>query len=944
MTPAPRNHLFAFGCSTRCVVALCWALSIAKALAVAAIVRDFNGPDTSWQLLDNGVPAHILAQAVLPGGAQDHGGAERLEVAAPVGRSAFLVCPIEPTSVMDELEVKIWTNSNRPGVQLAVRVVLPRSIDPKTKLAATTIVRGERYNRLGHWQQLNLSGVPKLLADEVRVMRTDAGFSIDPRQAYVDAIVLVVPGQPEGTLVSTDNLEITGIQIEPTTIAQASQAAIGENKNVRHSSVEQADWQQDVGPAAKGDPQLTPHQVRLIGATLLVEGKPFMPRAIEWRGESLQFLYDRGFNTIQLPKAPEVIQSTEAKKLGLWFICPPPLPDVIVKSGLGRAEDRVLAWYLDDSTGEIDPDYFRHRAELIRIHDAVSGRPVILASEVDWTNLSKAADIVAAGHPLVGQMSDAEYDEWIVGAARLAKTSAPLWASFTTQFGNKVAEQCTALGSAKAPPPTVDCERLDALVKIACTHACRGYLFRSTTSLNETDAATRLRAMSLELINRKLQLMEPWLAGGKVVGSLTSSDPNYSAVVLHVDRARLLLPMTQRSGDQKNPQSNAANFPTSAQKVWTIPGVPESSQAFSLSPAMMRPLDPTRVTGGTRVSLESKDNSMVILTEDPQVILTLRQRVTRSAPLAIRVERDLAAGRGARLAEDSRRLTQLGYNTGAVTQEIAAANALVRQCDSLLTMNRSDEAYQFAQQARGMLHRATEAERLLIVAPTQFGSYPLSAGDCFLSEHARFIRSLDALRGGENLLYGGDFEDLGQLNQFGWQHVSHPTPGVNTQAELSTIEPQHGKLCVRLSAKSADAKDAPAIASAPVWIVSPSIHLVPNQVMEITGWVRVSEPIHGSIGGLQIVDSIGGAELSLSVLHTEGWQPFQMIRAVPQETDLRLTFALTGLGTADLDALMIRPLKQPIARRLPAVAVRGISTQKNDTADEGPLFVSPQSR
>lgn len=940
MMPASRNLLLSKRRVLQFAVTVLLVFGPTTAKAAPTIVRSFNGPDTEWELLENGVPARMVAQSVLPGGAHDSGGAEHLMIAAPVGRSAFLICETNPVAVLDELEVRMWANSNRPGVQLAARVVMPRTIDPKTQIAVKTIIRGNRYDRLEHWQQLNLSDVPRLLAEEVRVMRADAGYTIDPRQAFVDAIVLIVPGQPEGTEVITDDLEVSGIQVEKEVTEVATNTERTKNYKTTRSDVTQAVWQQSVGTSNSADPSLSQSAVRLVGTTMLVDGKPFLPRAIQWQGESLQFLFERGFNTIQLAASPTPAHSAEAQKLGLWFICPPLLPNAIAQSGLGRADDRVLAWYLEDTIGEVDPDYFRFWAELVRTHDVKPGRPIIVAPEADWQNLSKAADIVVAGHPLAGRMSETEYEKWYATVPSLTKPGIPLWASYSTQLGSRVADQCTALGNTKSLPPAVDSDHLEALVRIATSHACRGCLFRSTTSLDEKDAATRLRAMSLELINRRLQLIEPWLAGGKLVGKLTSSDPTCSAVVLYVDRARLLMPLKSPSKGL-NSTIIKANSVTPT-KVWTIPGVPESSQAYSLSPSLLRPLDTTRVAGGTRVSVESNDEHLVLMTEDPQVIINLRQRIARSAPLAIRLERDLAAGRGARLAEDSRQLGQLGYQTELVTREIASANALVRQCDALLASNRSQEAVLSAQSARRELQRAAETERGLVTEPTEFGSYPLGVGNGPLANHARFLRSLEVMHGGENLLYGGDFEDLGQLTQFGWQHISHPVPGVNAQAELSTIEPKHGRFCVRLSAVAANPAGEPLLVpSAPVWINSPPAHFEQGQIVAITGWVRITEPIEGSVGGLQIVDSIGGAELSLSIRHTTGWQPFQIIRAAPQAIDLRLTFALTGLGTADLDALMVRTLTQPIARRLPPVPATDEVAKGTTDAVEGPLFVSP---
>src|SRR5205085_2863215 len=132
-----------------------WAATGACAgWAEPAVMRKFNGPDKAWQLMGGPAPAQILAQGFVQGGARDSTAFERVVVAAPAGQSAFLVCPIARVAVLDELQVRLWVNASRPDVRVAVRVVLPRSVDKQKGGAATAIVRGSVYNRPGKWQEL----------------------------------------------------------------------------------------------------------------------------------------------------------------------------------------------------------------------------------------------------------------------------------------------------------------------------------------------------------------------------------------------------------------------------------------------------------------------------------------------------------------------------------------------------------------------------------------------------------------------------------------------------------------------------------------------------------------------------------------------------------------------------------------------------------------------
>jgi hypothetical protein len=355
-----------------------------------------------------------------------------------------------------------------------------------------------------------------------------------------------------------------------------------------------------------------------------------------------------------------------------------------------------------------------------------------------------------------------------------------------------------------------------------------------------------------------LQLVEPWIAGGKVLGRVQSADAKWIGVELHVDRARLVVPISTALM-----APNAAGPPTVAagdrtEIAFVVPGVPESSQVFWLSATAIRPLMSQRIAGGTRITLPADSDGSLLITEDPQVIQSYRQRIVRDAAHVARLQRELANERTKIVHEGVR-------------------------------------------------------------SPT----------------NEEFSRSFAALNGGENLLYGGDFEDLGQMTQYGWTHVRRDVPGVESSAKLSSTHPRHGRYCLELSAGATSPGAVPTtVPSAPIWIVSPPIPVAEGQVVEIAGWVRVDEPIAGNVDGLVIVDSLGGDELSLAVSQTSGWEAFRVIRGAPESSELRLTFALSGLGSACVDGVMVRTLEPPRVRRLPAIEGSGAQRAPEVQASE----------
>jgi hypothetical protein len=921
------------------VVLAATAFIIARpAAAEPAFTCKFNGPEKTWQLLENGVPAKITLHECVPGGSRDNGGIERITVIAAAGQSAMVLCAVPRVAVLDELQARIWVNSSRPDIQLALRVVMPRSLDAQRRGAATAIVRGSTYSRSGHWQELRVAEVPKLLAEQVRIMRATPGAAIDAHEAYVDAVVLIVPGNPNGAEMSTDDLVIDGVLLAP---AASTATASNRLPTLANASAPTS------GEAAE---QESP--VRLQGTTLVVDGRPFLPRVITWNGEPLQFLASCGFNVVQLKNPPTSEQSAEAQRCGIWFLCEPPHPDALARAKFGRSGDRVLAWIPRDDALEVDSNYAMRWAELVRERDSVFGRPLVFEPRTNWAAVSKASDIVIAQHARISALSGFEFKAWLTSCPARTQPGTPLWVALTTQCGDAVCRQVRALGSGASTTAEIDESKLETLVQIACMHGIRGFVFHSTKSLSETDEPTRGRAAMLQLNNRRLQLIEPWLAGGKVFAEVTSSDGRYRGYLLHVDRARLLMPLPSEIATPPS-DGNTLLKPPTKEIVFTVPGVPETSQVFYLSSAAMRSLPSQRIAGGTNMSIPGSGDGFVLMTEDPQVIQSLRQRVARDGAKLVQLERDMAVRRARAVVYCGQKLTESGFKAEVAARGAATVNQQLAQIDSLITSGQGEQAHETLALVGRQLDEAETDQRRAIISTAVFESNPLAASFSTLAEYASFQRSVASLRPGGNQLVGGDFEDLGQMTQLGWEHMARPSQRVQTSAQLSAVDPQQGKYCLEMSAAAYSGENQKPAEDNAVWIVSPPIPVSEKQVIEITGWVRIDRPFEAG-QGLKIEDSLGGPALSLIIGKTYGWQPFRILRAGTELSQMRMTLSVVGLGAVKVDGVMVRTLDQPVAKRLPpagevevpktAKATDDRPTRLPDTASAGPGLLAPPAR
>ncbi len=869
-----------------------------------AFREGFEGPQASW-LSGGGDARHQIVKHDRTRDAAHSGvGSERIRLVSENGTAVYVGHAFGRAPVIDELAASVWIKSDRQGMQILARVVLPRSQDPRTGQPLSTFVRGSHYTAVGTWQQLQLANIPQLVTWQARVLRGQFGPQVDEREAYVDQIFLNIYGGPGTTNVWIDDLEVAGVIHLPDEQQTSPPGPTGPLNGPTGPLSGPSNLVSGQAPS----PRASARNIEFQGSVLLVGGRTMLPRIIQYQNEPLTMLGRLGFNVARLSHLPSGKLLDEASRTGMWLICPPPSPVELEERGIDARFDSVLAWDMGSSLSGRELDDLRKWALAVRRHDPCRGRPLLGAAEADLLAYSRAVDVLLFGRdPLLTSLELADYAKWTKEQPHLARPGTPFWARIQTQPDPLLMAQLKAFAGGRMPAVGIDEQQIRQLLFIALTSGARGFFFDSQSPLTDDDQPTQRRALALELANLQLDLVEPWAAGGSFLTTASSSDPQVTGAVLQTDRARLLVPLTWNRGSQFAPSQ-----PVATDLSFVVPGVPESNDAYELTPAGLRPLRHKRAAGGLRVWLDNFDDSrLVLMTSDPVVVSSLSQRIARTSRRAAKLKRDLAVRKLDMVESVEHRLASHAPRLPDTEKHLAAARASIGQSDALLATGDRQGAYDRATRATASLAQVQRSRWEQVAG--SWGSLtgePQAVSFATLPQHWMFAKALRHSRLGPNLLASGDFENLSQMLQNGWQHFKYPQPDVRTDVELSPEMPHLGNFSLQLRAHPMDDAARPhLIATPPVWVTSPEVNVSAGQLVRIHGWVRVPRPITGSVDGLLVIDSLGGPALAERIGQSHHWKEFTLYRKATESGTLTVTFALSGLGDAQLDTVTIQPVE-----------------------------------
>jgi len=901
---------------------LAFALAAAGAVCVPVLAADieegFDGPTPTWGIADPDAALQVHVHERSPAGRRG-AACELFDVTPGAAPTLRFQLPVGPVAVIDELGGSLWVRASRSDIRLAVRVVLPDSRSQKTGRAVETLVFGSASRHPERWEMLEFSGIPQALARQLPALRMEHGPVGSIAGAVVTHIVLDAASGPGRLTLAIDDLVIQGsVAADARTMAAA---------NIIHDPA--------VQPATAIAPPTDP-PAGLARGVLEVDGLPFFPRSLEHSGEPFAVVAALGFNCVQLSLPATAEQLADARRAGLWVICPPPpIPDVDVRDPDAlptlRNWDRVLLWDLGSGLGGGDVAHLAERARRVRTCDPRAGRPLIASGDSDLRGLSRHVDMLVARRTVLGTTLElTDYVQWLRERPLLARPGTPFLATLATEIDTRAARQAAAIAGVGGRGLAIDPESLALAASATVAAGARGILFTSSTRLDADHAEARKRAAAVREMNLRLKVLEPWAAMGRFTAQATTSDPEVQAYVMEAARARVVMAWRSVPGAQIVARRYGGGdvLREDAPLTMLVPGVPEAHQAWEIAPGGLRPLKQRRVTGGVSVTFDSfLSYGLVLFSGDPVITGHMQERLREVGGIELAAARSTAAVALVDAADLLGRLPPQAFSGPppvAAGPMLSAANTLAAEGEALATADPSE--------ALARLRRAAaiagQFERRIwengVRADGSMVASPLLASDATLAEHWRFIEARAQSAPGNELLPGGGMDRIEDLAGHGWRHFAQPHPDIRTGVEIVKADSARGSGHLRLVAAPRDPAAAPVVVETPpLWIATPPLVAPAGKLLEIVAMVRVPSPITGSVDALLVFDSLGGPALAERVRPTKGWKRLVLHRIVPADAagePLVVTFALTGFGSAEIDEVSVRTLERGAAGLLAGAA------------------------
>ncbi|AGA29276.1 hypothetical protein [Singulisphaera acidiphila] len=583
---------------------------------------------------------------------------ERFHFTAGVGSSFFYSYPLPQVVVRENLKVELFVRSNRVGVRLYGRVVLPKDIDPNTGQPSFVMIPGTGYENNDRWQRIELTGLSPSIERQARVLRAATRRPVDVQGAYLERVVVNLFGGEGETEVFLDDLEIS--PVSPEALAAFSKPEAPSPSLPAPAS----------NPETPKSTSSSTARVKLDGMNKLLRRGPdnrdydWFVTAISAPDADVAQISHHGFDVLAEKVDAEPDRIKEALKWGLQLMLDldatlegkPIEPDrMFAAANNSPFRDQVAFWNLGNHLGRaIDPEARKLELERIRAAGAaLRGLPQdvshLTTAGVDgelplFANGPKRLSIMTISPNAWGSAQEPiDTYRFLKQRRDLTALDNPDGLFFAWLPASPPLSVQASIWGRDQPPswgtPRVQPEQLRLFTYLALAAGYRGIGFRGDAGLTTDEGRATLIEMAF--LNMEIDLCESILANAK--GSIPLYDtfdpdppilpPLGSSPTLKVVKTKEMRPhpSIKAAGigtlDHKGTLLLVTDFAGGAQfqpsqmakhNLNITIQAPESAQAFEISPGDVKAIDMRqRVPGGVRITLPDFGlTSLILVTTD----------------------------------------------------------------------------------------------------------------------------------------------------------------------------------------------------------------------------------------------------------------------------------------------------------------------------------------
>jgi hypothetical protein len=649
----------------------------AKTPARPQTLRDgFETDQPVWQREYTDTTVNLLAQERSNRAAHEGRLSERFQFEAGPGSQFFVSYATPKVPVSDLLSVGLYVRSNRTGVRIFGRVVLPSDIDPETKAPSFVLVPGTIFDEPDHWQRLELLHMIPAIEQQARVLRVLSRRPVSLDGAYLERVVVNLLGSPGRSEVFLDQLEIAPVPTE---------ALAGWTKG--ESSRKGAAGAQ-AGAQAKKAKALAHGSIRLDRNLLEKKGddgrwRAWLPTAIDAPGASPVKLRLAGFDVLvdDMKSEPERMRAAIDKGALLMARVggaagdddPQTLIEEVISYPLRR---EVAFWHVGDHLGRLR-DTRRREAQLAKTRETIAAlrgldddESTTTLGNVDgelslYARAPSGLDMIGIAPRLWGSAQDPWENYTYLNQRKLLTVRSNLGGLFWAWIpASTPPEVMKNIWGDDTPPswgtPPVQPTQLRIMTYMALANGYRGLGFTGDATLTRSGGAGRALWIEMSFLNLEIDLVEQILAQNETkirdysvfdppplpvpsnATQLANKRPTptkeqtprpgmiASAVPLIDRKGALLLVAEYAGGAQYQPPQ------LSADEVVITPNLPEGALAFEISPGEVKVLKLERTPGGRQITLKEFDTtSMILCTGDVAMYERLRTIVEGVRPWAV---------------------------------------------------------------------------------------------------------------------------------------------------------------------------------------------------------------------------------------------------------------------------------------------------------------------